>query len=468
MKAIATYKRVSNKEQARDGEAYARQGWQLDREAAKYPDRDRLQFSDIQSGRRDDRPDFLKLIAAIEGNKIDTLIITRIDRIGRDVESNSRLQKQLQRKEVKVYEILLGRFLDFKNPNDWSYFVQAGLDGEKESRMLSTRILQTFEYKRAKLQMGGGRVGFPYRRNSDGNIEPDPDNWDLAIECVKIAIDRGGASMKAIAKIRELGLDRSRIWLSRWLRSPLLRGHTPIGAFDRIDGKRKLKQPEQFEIFRDTHPSLFADPQLMGAEKQVDRIVADAKRYKGKAIERRIHALSGLVWCGRCGKICHVKCTQSRIYLACSQRSNGKSCGSEYGKRQPINTPYPIVEAQVILALTNKAAELIDLEIARLPTEKPEHPDIIKLRGEIRRLENLNDPDLKEAIDSKTDRLNELLLADPVDAMTDRMRQEFIDTFSSGGDFWLCGSESEKRSIYRDWVREVTVDRDRIIVRLIV
>lgn len=176
MKAIATYQRVSNKEQARDSEAFTRQGWQLDREVAKYPEQDRLKFADIQSGRKDDRPDFLKLIAAIEADKIDILIITRIDRIGRDVESNSRLQKQLQRKGVRVYEILLGRFLDWQNPHDWSYFVQAGLDGEKESRMLSARIAQTFEYHRAQGKMGGGMVGFPYRRGKDGRIEAHPDN----------------------------------------------------------------------------------------------------------------------------------------------------------------------------------------------------------------------------------------------------------------------------------------------------
>ena len=137
-------------------------------------------------------------------------------------------------------------------------------------------------------------------------------------------------------------------------------------------------------------------------------------------------------------------------------------------RSNPINTPYHVIEEQVILALTNKATELIDIEIAQLPTEKPEHPDVTKLREEIKRLESLNDPDLKSAIGKKNDRLNELLLADPVDTISEQMRQSFIDTFSGGGDFWLCSSEVEKRSIYRDWVREIRVNRSEIEVVLVI
>ena len=115
-------------------------------------------------------------------------------------------------------------------------------------------------------------------------------------------------------------------------------------------------------------------------------------------------------------------------------------------------------------ALISKSTELIDLEIARLPTERSENPDIIKLKDEIKRLENLNDPDLKSAIAKKTNRLHELLLADPADTVSERMRQNFIDTFASGDLAYL--DENEKRSIYRDWVKSVTVDRDRVNVSL--
>lgn len=304
MKAIATYQRVSKVEQSRDTDAFIRQGWQLDRKAADFPDRDRLIFSDIQSGRRDDRPDMLKLIAAIEAGKIDTLIVTRIDRIGRDLEANARLQKQLERKKVVVFEILLGRFLDWDNPNDWDYFVKSGLDGEKESRTLSRRVKQTFEWHRSLGKMGGGRVGFPYRRNADGFIEPDPQQWELAIDCIQILIKSDGATMGALDQIRDLGLDRTRVWLSNWIRSPLLRGHTP--QWTRLENGNR-KPIGQIGFVPNTHLSLFADPRLKGCEKQLDRIIADSKRLKGSTRTRPIYPLSGSIYCGRCGNSCQIK-----------------------------------------------------------------------------------------------------------------------------------------------------------------
>lgn len=225
-------------------------------------------------------------------------------------------------------------------------------------------------------------------------------------------------------------------------------------------------------MFRNTHKSLFSDPQLIGCEIQIDRIIADSSRYKGRSIKRYSLALSGLVYCGRCGAICHLKICKGtkgdRIYAICSNRnSKGIACGGILGTRDrsnPINTPYQLIEDRVMEALISKSTELIDLEIARLPTERSENPDIIKLKDEIKRLENLNDPDLKSAIAKKTNRLNELLLADPADTVSERMRQNFIDTFASGDLAYL--DENEKRSIYRDWVKSVTVDRDRVNVSL--
>jgi site-specific DNA recombinase len=474
VKAIATYQRVSTEEQSRNSDAFTRQGWQLDREAAKYPHQDRISFSDIQSGRKDDRPDFLRLIAAIESGKIDTLIITRIDRIGRDLESNSKLQKQLQRKGVRVYEILLGRFLDWLNPHDWGYFVQAGLDGEKESRMLSARIKQTFEWHRSQGKLGGGMVGFPYRRNKDGKIEPHPEHWEIAIKCIKLVVKYQGATMPAISEIRALGLNRTRIWLSNWMRSPLIRGHIPINTFD---SNRKKKPLCEWDFFRDSHLSLFSDPRLVGMEAEIDRIIQDSRRYKGKARTSIIHPLSGLIYCARCNSNCHIKTSVDprypsvrRVYAVCSQRSSkGINCGGEYGvfdgKRKSVNTPYSDIESQVILAFSQKAAEIIDLEIAQVPNTKPEDPAIEKLRSEIKRLASFDDSDLLSAISKKTEQLNKLLLADPTEDFSIKMRTEFVETFASG-EVLSQATDIQKRSLYRDWVRRIDVDQQKITVAL--
>jgi len=479
LKAIATYQRVSTEEQARDTEAFVRQGWQLDREAAKFSGRTRLHFSDVQSGRRDDRPDMLRLIRAIETEQIDVLIVTRIDRIGRDLESNSRLQKLLQSKDVRVYEDMLGRFLDFLNPNDWRYFAQAGLDSEGESRMLSARIKKTFEWHRSQKKIGGGMIGFPYLRNKQGYIEPHPDNWQLAVKCIKIIVANGGTNLNAFKGIQQLGIDRSRAWLSKWIRSPLIRGHSPINTCDR---NRRRKHLNDIELFSNSHLSLFDDPQLIGTQRIVDQIIEDAKRYKGRVGKNHpVQALSGLIFCGRCGKSCYIRLsgsprypTKDRRYAVCSQRIlKASSCGSnlEYGAfdgtRKIINTLYSTIEHQVICTLASKASELIDLTIAEVPTTTVDPPEVVELRSQIARLNNLNDPDLEDTIYKKTNRLNKLLLTEATPSFSAQTRADFVHAFSQPHTVMLL-SEQQRRVLYRDWIRKVVVDRDRIELFLVI
>lgn len=475
MKSIATYQRVSREEQSRDTDAYIRQGWQLDQTAANFSDRTRLSFADIQSGRKDNRPDMLKLIAAIESGSIDTLIVTRIDRIGRDLEANARLQKQLERKHVRVFEILLGRFLEWTNPHDWSYFCKAGLEGEQESRMLSARIKQTFEWHRSQGKMGGGRVGFPYRRSKEGFIEPDSAMWDKAVECIRI-VAQHGTGMKALAHIRELGLNRTRTWLFDWVRSPLLRGHTPQWTRKEGGGKH---HPHLVSTVRDTHKSLFLDPRLKGLQKQLDRIIEDSSRLKGAVRSRPVYPLSGLIYCARCGKSCHIKTISNAkypdkryTYVFCSDRdSRGIGCGGAYGMfkghKKSINSVYSDVDTAVMMELTKRAVDLVDLAIADRPSEKQEDVAIIELKSQIQRLKDLNDPDLESAIAKKTTQLNTLLIADPDDKISEQVRLEFIELFSTI-DVFVTMNNVDKRTLYRDWVSKILVDKTDVKVSLII
>jgi hypothetical protein len=188
--------------------------------------------------------------------------------------------------------------------------------------------------------------------------------------------------------------------------------------------------------------------------------------------------LSGLMYCARCGAVCYVRRTSSPKYpdkyylsVVCSQRSDrGINCGGEYGnfkgRRRSVNAVYFDIDAQVILALSNKAVELINIEIRQTP-DKPEHPGIAKLRGEIDRLVSFHDEDLASAIAKKTEQLNQLLLADPAVDFSLQQREEFIKMFASG-EVLAFASDTEKRQIYQDWVRRIEVDRDKIKVKLII
>jgi DNA invertase Pin-like site-specific DNA recombinase len=474
LRALATYRRVSKKEQSDNAPAFKRQGWDLDREAAKYPNRKRLSFEDIGSGRKDGREEFQLLLKAIEANKVGILIVSQINRITRDLETNTKLQKLLQRKNVLLYEIFRGSFLDWENPEDWDYFVRSGAAGEKESRILSRRMKQTKEYFEAQGKFCYGRVGFPYRRSDESFIEPDPELWQAGIDCIKICLENGGSSAKALNRINKLlGWSRTRTWLSSWIRSPLLRGHTPKNT-RKEDGNKRHRS--QFDITLNTHFALFDDPQLIAisALERIDKIVEDNKRYKGRTRQYPPRPLSGLLYCGRCKESCYAKQNRNNgrtyHYVMCSSRdSKSSDCGGAYGslmgKRRSVNTPYHEVETAVILTLCARATELVDtvLQDSTLKTV-PESPAVIELRTAIAKLKQLEDDDLAEAIAFKEVKLDRLL-RESKDLSFQPDRDKFIRYFSSP-DVFLVMSDAEKRSLFREWVCKVYVDRGTVIVDL--
>lgn len=468
LRAIATYRRVSKKEQSDNAPAYKRQEWDLEQECKKYPDRERLIFEDIQSGRKDSREGFEALIKAIEADRVGILIVTQINRITRDSETNARLQKLLESKKVLVYEIFRGRFLDWSNPEDWEYFVKSGVAGEKESRTLSRRLKQTQQWYESQGKFCYGRVGFPYRRSDEAFIEPDPDNWQKGIECIKIVIEENGAIAKSLNRINNsLHLNRTRVWLSDWIRSPLLRGHTVKNTRDERGYK---KNRSQHEIVPCTHPSLFDDPQLVAIDalKQLDRIIEDNGRYKGQTRKYQPRPLSGLVFCGRCGESCTIKLNGLKpdgskyCYVMCSGRDGkARDCGGTYGtligQRRTVNTPYPEVEAKVVVALCNRAVDLVDLAIKQSERKViPELPEAIELRAQIAKLTQANDPDLAEAIAIKQQRLAGLSTTQ--DSQTNKLdRERFIKCFADP-EVFIRMPDNEKRELFLEWVRKVTVD----------
>lgn len=477
--AIATYFRLSKEDLQRDKDktAQERQRWQLAQRAKRLlnPGEEWIQFEDIQSGARDDRKDFQKLLRAIDSKQIRMVIVIRIDRITRDLEMNASLAKQFEATGVELFEEMLGRSIDWRNPNDWQYFVNSGVQAESEIRRLSQRIKSTFDWHRSQGKMGGGRVGWPYRRDKDGFIEPNPDEWDKAIAAVKIVLELG-CSNAALTRIRdELGIDRTRVWLFDWVNSPLLRGHTPQYTREK-GGKRK--KVEEWDLVLNTHPSLFDDPELVAIDalRRIDRMIANRKRSKGNR-NRAVYPLSGLLVCGRCGNPCHIKKIHDKryaekdyYYVMCGKRHDrGIPCGGEYGIRKgpsrAINTPYAEVEAAVIDALRKKAGSILKIAQADQVRQKQAEPQEQKLlRLEIEKLSSQNDPDLVEAIAKKQARLNRMIL-DGQDAGFRGMSRDQAAVLASN-QFWKRAKPEDLRRRYQDFVDSVMVDRNNVVVNL--
>jgi site-specific DNA recombinase len=461
---VATYRRWSRRDNSKDAaQSLERQRWQT-AQVAQQSATDYLEFEDVQSGRRDDRPQFQALLRLIETKQVDMVVIARVDRLTRDGETNHRLAKLFERTGVNIYELLLGRCVDWSNPHDWEYFVNAGTKAEGESRMLAARVKQAFKYLESQGKPGGGGTPFGYCRK-DGYFAPNPDEWAAAVALVKAVIECNGSTTKAMQKAHELGWNCTRPGLYSWMRCPTIRGNT--------NWNERIKFG--------THPSLFDEPELLAinALRQIDRIIAEAPSSRGNARSRRPHSLSGLIECGRCGGNCHIKtCIDNRYsekvytYVCCADRvSRAGNCGGEYGvfkgQRRSINTPYELAEAKVIEALRAAALATVrraeEIEPAGIDVEPEEAK---ALREQIARLEALGDPDLLPVIEAKWQRLREILAAASIVEPTRQRRAEELAQIIQSPDFWDLATIDEKKTLFRNFVERVICDKETVIVKL--
>lgn len=460
---IATYNRISKRELSKNGAALVRQRWETGKVAKGFSSA-YTEFTDEQTGRRDDRPDFQALLQLIESGKLDILVVSKIDRITRDAETNARLAKLFEKKDLKIYEILLGRLLDWSNPGDWSYFVYSGVAAEEEIRRSSMRIKLAFDWRREQGKPAGGRIAFGYRLNTDGFYEIDPDKLDIAVGLIKIVIDERGATLDAVARGREeLNTQFTRSGLSGWIRTETIRGNTR----------------HRNKVRYNTHASLFDDPRLaaIDAHTAIDQIIKDAPRLRGDNRNHRQYPLSGLIKCGRCGGRAYIRRTTNKRYnrsycfICCGDRqSRGLDCGGQHGslqgKRGLLNTSYDLADRAVIEALKSRAAEIVARATESVPNIEEEPPEAKKLRQLIAKYEGMNDPDLAGVIEAKRQQLSSLLTRLEASTPEQRARERDLVYYINIPFLWENASDQEKAALYRDFVQSVHCDRDNIVVKL--
>lgn len=97
---IFGYARVSTKGQARDGNSLEAQRAELEKAGCEYI------FVDAFTGTKMDRPEMDKMLAKIR--KGDTLVVTKLDRLGRSVSQASELITQLLDEDITINVLNLG------------------------------------------------------------------------------------------------------------------------------------------------------------------------------------------------------------------------------------------------------------------------------------------------------------------------------------------------------------------------
>lgn len=476
-KPVARYFRLSKQEADRDAYAVVRQHYQLEQACIQMgddpPNPDYL-FADMQSGRDDDRPDFERLVKAIRSRDLRAVAITRVDRISRNVEMNARLANLFQDTGVLCHEVMLGRTYNFNDPADWENFVNKGVRAESESRMLAARIRATTTFMRHMGQVCGGKTSLGYKRGEHKRYTPNPDTWDIAHAVVDRFIETESALMVSRWLKLEHNVDWSYQAITRWLLNPLLRGHTVY--FWQLHPSQS-NPPQDCVVKYNTHPALIDQ----STAEKIDLILNSNKGRRGKK-SNQIYPLSGKMRCAVCG----ATCTLSSNRIICSNRRSGKAdtpCGLLVndarfkGRNQWSDTPgiaanRELVEDTVLIALANRAAEIVTLMLQERSDElsQPEilHPDELKRRSQITRLQSLID-DIGDESGLLRQKIAELsMVSRPSTSATQEieMREALIQV-GSDVETWREFDPKDRLMLFRRFVDLVLLNGTEIIeVRL--
>lgn len=127
-----------------------------------------LQFEDRMSGRRDDRPNFQRMMAAGRKKEFDRLFVWSVDRIGRTLRASVNAVEELKELGITTFS------LKERDLSDTFVFgVLAGI-AAREIQRLQERTIPAKEALREGGIFVAGRAPFGYRKREDGKLEKCP------------------------------------------------------------------------------------------------------------------------------------------------------------------------------------------------------------------------------------------------------------------------------------------------------
>lgn len=380
---------------------------------------------DVQSGRERDRDGYQRLLELITQGLVSEVVITRIDRLGRDAADADAVIAFAARRGVTI-TALDGGTIESITPTGFVMSRIMTTMSEVESRMLSQRIRAGLAERRKRRMPCRGRAPWGYRISADRTaIEPDPVEFPRAQEFLRI-LARVKCRMATALDVWE-SEGRGTIPLSScrsvrsWLLNPTIRGG--IGYNQRAN--------HQFEeIVWDMHEALISHEEYEYIEQQLSA----NRRMWGRHAETHQRLLTSLCRCGDCGRVMNYVGGRTIPSVMCRIRG----CPQRYKSVREF-----LISGAIVHTIADHAAALLRSEPVTVS------PEALELQAAIRRLEALADPDLEPAIEAKRARLASL-------RQGPRITHEQLERLSDPSNFGHASYE-ETVALFHRFVAQVVV-----------
>ena len=366
---VIGYARVSSPEQADDSQA-------LEQQIARLKEAGATEIlADVESGSKDNRVEYQRLISLVLDGAIDEVVFTRIDRLTRSLAQLGKFIEMFENSGVNLR--IIDQQLDLRTPTGKLMARLLGSVAEWETDLLSERVRHGKQYRIQKQQANEscpwGYVTLNKRYQLDQRPATPPpeenkpafaeEEWsqilenyadrtvaEIARDCADIFFKERSlqAAVRHISQkygaVKQPDIKRRKktettvpCWtpsgLRQWLTNSVLCGHSQYNLWATTRKNQKPKRnPEKRILAKDTHP----DQRLLSEEEaaEIRHILATNLNMGGSNFNRAAKSgdiyrpyayLSGLVYCYECGAKCTSKSSgQKYHYFVC--RHVGAGC----------------------------------------------------------------------------------------------------------------------------------------------
>ena len=333
-------------------------------------------ITDIETGRSTDRDGLLELMAMVRAGQAAELLVTRVDRLGRDAAYTDALLAQCEAQGVAV-RALDGGVIETATPQGFLMArLQTGL-AEMESRMLSMRLRRQFVVYRAEGRHLRRRKPFGYQAGPDHHLQPDPDRWPQALRVIADLRRLGSFSAVSRSMTEWCEWTPAGTNLQAWFVNPVIRGH--IGH--QLDLKSGKGWNQRWgEIHYDQHPALISEQDW---RELADLLRRPTNKFRSGAITTEVsHGLTGLLRCKSCGHLLRRNTSAGVAWWRCRHRLCTARGGAREDRILPVVIDACVAEAGRLAALLAQpkgqdpaAAAMVDeLELMeRMAARNPEN-----------------------------------------------------------------------------------------------
>ena len=291
-----------------------------------------------RSGKDLKRPEFQQMMKDIKKGKINTVIISKIDRLTRSLKDFSALWDNFQKRGVEV--ISLNEKFDTTTAIGRAMLSIVLIFAQLEREQTGERTASTMQYRAEQGLWNGGRiVGYDLDPDNKGTLKVNPEQAKIVKKAFDLCLETGSAG-QAQKNLNALGY-RMPVYESR-------RGKTHGGTlFNKQSIINMLQNPVYLgkitwngKVYDGNHKAII-DKKLFS---HVQEILSENRKTRSnqKLPREHVYLLQGILRCGNCGSIMTPKSGIGRstryYYYQCTKNSHtGKEgCDVKYVPAEPI------------------------------------------------------------------------------------------------------------------------------------